>query len=545
MEKKKRSIWKKVLAFILFVALVAGLASLPLLTESTEEETQQASILSDTPQYRTIDETISAAGYLETPEYESAEIPSGVTVTELLVQNGDYVTAGQAIAKVDQVSVMNAVLEVQDTLDTLQESIRSKSSSISSGAVWVDEDGTMYVGSSKIADSKLADYAEYISLTAQHEEYEALLLELFKLNQSGTVTAPCDGIVDSLDTSLVVSTSSGDNGSVHISLLAVNTPSGNGEEDDGITYSAAVGVINSIDEDTGSWDLLMNPAYFSVADFRNTGADTTITSMTEEATRSAGTVFVFSGEEWSVVQEIKPGDILLFAYGDDGSQWIIKLGSTSEQIEEPTDPTFPDGDSGDSGFSGGGFSGGSFSGGTQSSASDESSYSLSETVVCNVLPMDTITITATVDESDITKIDVGMEASITLYALPDQELTAAVTEISKFGSSSGGSSKFTITLELPYAENLLPGMNGSVVFTTNSNENVLSVPVAALVDQGTKSVIYTALDEKTGALTAPVEVELGVSDGTYVQILSGLDVGDEIFYSYYDTLDLPEELKNI
>lgn len=545
MEKKKRSIWKKVLAFILFVALVAGLASLPLLTESTEEETQQASILSDTPQYRTIDETISAAGYLETPEYESAEIPSGVTVTELLVQNGDYVTAGQAIAKVDQVSVMNAVLEVQDTLDTLQESIRSKSSSISSGAVWVDEDGTMYVGSSKIADSKLADYAEYISLTAQHEEYEALLLELFKLNQSGTVTAPCDGIVDSLDTSLVVSTSSGDNGSVHISLLAVNTPSGNGEEDDGITYNAAVGVINSIDEDTGSWDLLMNPAYFSVADFRNTGADTTITSMTEEATRSAGTVFVFSGEEWSVVQEIKPGDILLFAYGDDGSQWIIKLGSTSEQIEEPTDPTFPGGDSGDSGFSGGGFSGGSFSGGTQSSASDESSYSLSEMVVCNVLPMDTITITATVDESDITKIDVGMEASITLYALPDQELTAAVTEISKFGSSSGGSSKFTITLELPYAENLLPGMNGSVVFTTNSNENVLSVPVAALVDQGTKSVIYTALDEKTGALTAPVEVELGVSDGTYVQILSGLDVDDEIFYSYYDTLDLPEELKNI
>ena len=540
MEKKKRSIWKKVLAFILFAALVAGLASLPLLTESTEEETQQASILSDAVQYRTIDETISAAGYLETPEYESAEIPSGVTVTELLVQNGDYVTAGQAIAKVDQVSVMNAVLEVQDTLDTLQESIRSKSSSISSGAVWVDEDGTMYVGSSKIADSKLADYAEYISLTAQHEEYEALLLELFKLNQSGTVTAPCDGIVDSLDTSLVVSTSSGDNGSVHISLLAVNTPSGNGEEDDGITYSAAVGVINSIDEDTGCWDLLMNPAYFSVADFQNTGADTTITSMTEEATRSAGTVFVFSGEEWSVVQEIKPGDILLFAYGDDGSQWIIKLGSTSEQIEEPTDPTFPDGDSG-----GGGFSGGSFSGGTQSSASEESSYSLSETVVCNVLPMDTITITATVDESDITKIDVGMEASVTLYALPDQELTAAVTEISKFGSSSGGSSKFTITLELPYAENLLPGMNGSVVFTTNSNENVLSVPVAALADQGTKSVIYTAIDEKTGALTSPVEVELGVSDGTYVQILSGLDAGDEIFYSYYDTLDLPEELKNI
>ena len=74
MEKKKRSIWKKVLAFILFAALVAGLASLPLLTESTEEETQQASILSDAVQYRTIDEAISAAGYLETPEYESLPI---------------------------------------------------------------------------------------------------------------------------------------------------------------------------------------------------------------------------------------------------------------------------------------------------------------------------------------------------------------------------------------------------------------------------------------------------------------------------------------
>ena len=49
-------------------------------------------------------------------------------------------------------------------------------------------------------------------------------------------------------------------------------------------------------------------------------------------------------------------------------------------------------------------------------------------------------------------------------------------------------------------------------------------------------MVYTA---KSGdALTKPVTVELGCSDGEYVEVLSGLQMGGRICYAYYDTADV-------
>ena len=67
--------------------------------------------------------------------------------------------------------------------------------------------------------------------------------------------------------------------------------------------------------------------------------------------------------------------------------------------------------------------------------------------------------------------------------------------------------------------------------------DVLTVPSAALVEDGGKTIVYTALDKKTGEPSAPVEVTTGISDGETVEILSGLSSGDSIYYRYYDTLE--------
>jgi len=73
--------------------------------------------------------------------------------------------------------------------------------------------------------------------------------------------------------------------------------------------------------------------------------------------------------------------------------------------------------------------------------------------------------------------------------------------------------------------------------------DVLTVPVAALVEQGGKSLIYTGLDAETGEPSAPVEVETGISDGIRVEILSGLKSGDRICYRYYDTVELTTDVE--
>ena len=55
--------------------------------------------------------------------------------------------------------------------------------------------------------------------------------------------------------------------------------------------------------------------------------------------------------------------------------------------------------------------------------------------------------------------------------------------------------------------------------------------------------VYTALDSETGEPASPVMVTTGVSDGETVEILSGLNQGDTIYYSYYDTLELDHTAK--
>ena len=51
--------------------------------------------------------------------------------------------------------------------------------------------------------------------------------------------------------------------------------------------------------------------------------------------------------------------------------------------------------------------------------------------------------------------------------------------------------------------------------------------------------MYTGFDSEKRELLDPVEVELGVSDGQTVEIVSGLNEGDRVWYSYYETEALP------
>ena len=76
-----------------------------------------------------------------------------------------------------------------------------------------------------------------------------------------------------------------------------------------------------------------------------------------------------------------------------------------------------------------------------------------------------------------------------------------------------------------------------------SLENCLTIPVAALVEQGNKTMVYTLFDEKSQTLTGLTPVETGLSDGEYVQILSGLTEDAAVWYRYYDQLELSNSVE--
>ena len=86
--------------------------------------------------------------------------------------------------------------------------------------------------------------------------------------------------------------------------------------------------------------------------------------------------------------------------------------------------------------------------------------------------------------------------------------------------------------------NMLPGMNATATIVLSTASDVLTVPAAALVEQGNQTVVYTGYDEESETLLDPVAVKVGISDGQTAQVLEGLSEGQTYYYPYYDTLEI-------
>lgn len=182
----------------------------------------------------------------------------------------------------------------------------------------------------------------------------------------------------------------------------------------------------------------------------------------------------------------------------------------------------------------GGYSMGGY--GSTGSGSSTQLYSLDGDVLLTVTPLDTMTVTIAVDEKDIAGVKTGMTAQLTMNALPDETFEGQVTRVAQTGSGNGGSSKFDVEITLSRESDMLPGMSTTAQLTLYEKMNVLTLPVAALQDEGGKTLVYTGKDKKTGEPANPVEVTTGLSDGENVEILSGIDSGTTVYYSYYDTV---------
>ena len=213
------------------------------------------------------------------------------------------------------------------------------------------------------------------------------------------------------------------------------------------------------------------------------------------------------------------GDLVYLVYDENGVLlWVVRP-------QKPEEPEFPD----DSIIWGGGGGGGE--------APAFEMYDRTETELMRISPMDTVSVQMLVDEMDILSVHTGQEAEITVDALPGRAFTGTVTAIDPNGKNNGGNSKYTVTITMPRAENMLDGMNAMAVLTVGTTENVLWLPAEALAEQGFKTVVYTGFDAKTGELTGPVEVVTGVSDGDKVEIVSGLEEGQTVWYIAYESAE--------
>jgi len=292
-------------------------------------------------------------------------------------------------------------------------------------------------------------------------------------------------------------------------------------------YTGFVGVVNTVDTASGALSLMIVqiPGEVSYSNKWDYG--------TLDVEKASGAVLDKDNVYYYTDGTYAPGDIVVVAYSEDGTYIISNTGNT----------TLPDtgglgglGGLGGMGSFGGMFGFGGMPGMTGAESADAESdlFDLDGDVLMTVTEQDIMTLTITIDEHDIAKVFLGQTAQVDIAALKGQTFAAEVTEISSNGSNNGGSSKFTAELTIPFQKDMLAGMSATATLPLFTKTEALVIPVAALVETESATVVYTALDPETGDPGSPIEVTVGVSDGENAEILSGLNSGDTFYYSYYE-----------
>lgn len=155
--------------------------------------------------------------------------------------------------------------------------------------------------------------------------------------------------------------------------------------------------------------------------------------------------------------------------------------------------------------------------------------------LCTIYDLSYLKMTMNIDELDISKVKVGQEVTVTADAVQGQTFKGKVTKINMAGTTTNGVTTYPVEVQIEDTEGLLPGMNVSTEIIVNQVEDVVAIPVGAVV-RGDKVLVKTG-NTSTDDPTVPagyeyVNVETGISNDQYVEIKSGINEGDEIAYIF-------------
>lgn len=168
------------------------------------------------------------------------------------------------------------------------------------------------------------------------------------------------------------------------------------------------------------------------------------------------------------------------------------------------------------------------------------------TVIMRIADLSRKQIKAKVDETDIGNVKVGQQATFTVDTYTDKTFTARVTKISQtdtsnswdtssLSSSSSSSSSasviyYYVTLDVDDPEDLLlPAMTARVEINTADTPDALAVPISVLKTDANGS--YVVVCNADGSQENRY-VTTGIYSDEYVEILSGLEEGEDIVSTY-------------
>lgn len=498
LKKVKRRKRRRVILTVLFLLMLAGggiFAGVNYLRAKvrTQFQANTVEVKSYAAESGRISTTVSGSGTLSYMDHEDITVPEGVETEALQVAAGDTVRAGSVIAAVDINSVMTALADTQTALEDLDKQINSAKSDTVSSTMKTTVSGRV----KRIYAEKGDNVVDVMT------EHGALAI----LSLDGLMTVTIDADCTPGDKVSVVTDGKTYPGTVETAVAGKAVIS---LTDNGPAYEAEAQVLDAEGNPLGTGTLdIRSP--LSVTGYAGTIGWSNVKE--NQQVYSGGGLFTLTNTSYTANY-----DTLLRNRAEKEKllNTLIELLKTGS-INAPFDGIIT-----------------SVAG--ESAASDPVSAYLgtsnaSSSALATIAPDGQVCVSVSVNETDILSLEVGQTAEITISSLGEEKYPGRVTEISRMGTSLSGVTAYSAVVTLDKTAQMLSGMTASVDIQIQGVDDVVLIPVDALHQTRNTSYVYTSYNEELKEYGDMVEVTTGMSNSSFVEIVSGLKPGDTVYYT--------------
>ena len=485
-KAKKRKIIRTAIIIVVTLAVVL-IAGVSILQRKVRQQfaSSKEEVTSAVAERGTISTVVSGSGMLMNVDTEVVSVPSGVEITEILVAYGDTVEKGDLLAVADMATVRTAMSTLQEEIGDLDDEISDAEGDTVSSYVSAGVKGRVkiiYGETGMLVEDAMVDHGGLAVLSL--DGYMAVDIEAEALKEGDSVIVV---LSDGKEKTGTVEKTVGKTATVLVT-------------DNGPEFGEAVTVKTETGEEIGSGKLYIhNPLMVT----GYAGKIKTVNAQPNQQVSSSTRLFTLTDTSSSASY-----DALLRSRSEKEEVLLELL-----LIQRYGGLTAP-------------ISGSVYSV-ADLDAEEEDTEAEATTDIVTLSPDVSMSVTISVDESDILAIALDQTAEVTVSSVSDEPLSGIVTEIDKTDSSGA----YTAVITLDKVEGMLPGMTASVDVRIEGVDDAILIPADALHQTSSGYYVYTSYDEETESYGGRVDVVPGLSNSSFVEIKSGLKEGDTVYYT--------------
>lgn len=153
------------------------------------------------------------------------------------------------------------------------------------------------------------------------------------------------------------------------------------------------------------------------------------------------------------------------------------------------------------------------------------------TEMASVADMSDLIFKGTVDEIDVGKLALALQARIKVGALPTDIVTGRVARIAPQAQQKEGATLFDVEIELDPGQKitLRAGYSANADVIIREKKDVLTLPERLVTfEDGGKKAFVELPQADPKATPKKVEIKTGISDGLNIEVISGLKKGEKV-----------------